>query len=79
MLQLQPFKFTVVYKKGVYMYLADTLSRAPLNLLTSSNPQEGVFQCNSEDTGMFWVELETMKLDSLNMYPSSLKEIKAET
>ena len=30
MLQLQPFKFTVVCKKGKYMYLADTLSRAAL-------------------------------------------------
>ena len=29
MLQLQPFKFTVVYKKGKYMYLADTLSTEP--------------------------------------------------
>ena len=80
MLQLQPFKFTVVYKKGKYMYLADTLSRAALNLPTPSDPQEEVFQCNSEDAlEMFRVELETMELDSPDMYPSTLEEIKAET
>ena len=72
MLQLQPFKFTVVYKKGKYMYLADTLSRAALNLPTPSDPQKEVFQCNSED-----VELETMELVSPDMYPSTLEEIKS--
>ena len=80
MLQLQPFKFTVVYKKGKYMYLADTLSRAALNLPTPSDPQEEVFQCNSGDAlDMFRVELETMELDSPNMYPNTLEEIKPET
>ena len=81
MLQLQPFKFTVVYKKGKYMYLADTLSRAALNLPTPSDPQEEeVFQCISEDAlEMFRVELETMALDSPNTYPSTLEEIEAET
>ena len=79
-LQLQPFKFTVVYKKGKYMYLADTLSRAALSLPTPSDPQEEVFQCNSEDALiMFLVELETMELDSPDMYPSTLEEIKTET
>lgn len=62
------------------MYLADTLSRAALNLPTPSDPQEEVFQCNSEDAvEMFRVELETMELDSPDMYPSTLEEIKAET
>ena len=62
------------------MYLADTLSRTALNLPTPSDPQEEVFQCNSEDAQeMFRVELETMDLDSPNMYPSTLEEIKAET
>ena len=80
MLQLQPFKFTVLYKKGKYMYLADTLSRAALNLPTPSDPQEEVFQCISEDAPeMFREKLETMALDSSNMYPSTLEEIKAET
>ena len=80
MLQLQPFKFTVVYKKDKYMYLADTLSRAALNLPTPSVPREEVFQCNSEDAlEMFRVELEIMELDSPDMYPSTLEEIKAAT
>ena len=80
MLPLKPFKFTVVYMKGKYIYLADTLSRAALHLPTPSGPQEEVFQCTSEDAlEMFRVELETMALDSPNMYPSTLEEIKAET
>ena len=62
------------------MYLADTLLRAALNLPTPSDPQEEVFQCNSEDAlEVFRVELETMELDSPDMYPSTLEEIKAET
>ena len=62
------------------MYLADTLSRAALNLPTPSDPQEEVFQCNLEDAlEMCRVELETMELDSPDMYPSTLEEIKAET
>lgn len=79
-LEQQPFKFTVVYKKGKYMYLADTLLRAALNLPTPSDPQEEVFQCNSEDAlEMFRIQLETMELDSPDMYPSTLEEIKADT
>ena len=74
MLQLQPFKFTVVYK---YMYLADTLSRAALNLPTPSDPQKEVFQCNSENAlEKFRVELETMELDSPNMYPAPWRQLK---
>ena len=62
------------------MYLADTLSRAALNLPTPSDPQEEVFQCNSEDAlEMLRVELEIMELDSPDMYPSTLEEIKAAT
>ena len=62
------------------MYLADTLSRAALNLPTPSDPQKEVFHCNSEDAlEMFRVELETMELDSPDMYPSTLEEMKAET
>ena len=60
MLQLQPFKFTVVYKKGKYMYLADTLSRAALNCPTPSDPKEEVFQCDPENSQeVFRVELES--------------------
>ena len=62
------------------MYLANTLSRAALSLPTPSDPQEEVFQCNSEDAlVMFRVEVEAMELDSPDMYPSTLEEIKAET
>ena len=80
MLQLQPFKFTVVYKKGKYMYLADTLSRAALNCPTTSGPIEEVFQCDPENSQeVFRVELESLDLDSPEMYPSTIEEIKDET
>ena len=40
---VQPFKFTVVYKKkGKYLYLADTMSRAALNVPTPSHPHDEV-------------------------------------
>ena len=39
MLQLQPFKFTVVYKHGKHMYLADTLSRAALHFCPIRTPR----------------------------------------
>ena len=62
------------------MYLADTLSRVAMKLPSPSDPQEEVSQCNSEDAHeMFRVELETMELDTSDMYPSTLEEIKAET
>ena len=54
--------------------------KSRLELPYTSDPQEEMFQCNSEDAlEMFRVELEIMKLDSPNMYPSTLEEIKAET
>ena len=80
MLQLQPFKFTVVYKKGKYMYLTDALSRAALNCPIPSGPKEEVFQCDPENSQeVFRVELESLDLDSPEMYPSTIEEIKVET
>lgn len=53
-----------------------TLSRAALNRLTPSGPQEEVFQCDSQDSQeMLKVELES--IDSPEMYPSTIEEIKA--
>ena len=79
MLQLQPFKFTVVYKKGKYTYLADTLSIAALNCPTPSGPQEEVFQCDPGDSQeVFRVELESLDLDSPEMYPGTIEELKVE-
>ena len=80
MLQLQPFKFTVVYKKGKNMYLADTLSRAALTKPSPSGPQEEVFMCVTDGfQEAFRIELETLELDTPEMYPSTLEEIKAAT
>ena len=62
------------------MYLADTLSRAALNQSAPSGPQEEVFQCEPGDPPeMFRVELETLELDSSDMYPSTLQGINVET
>ena len=50
--------------------------KSRLELSYTSDPQEEMFQCNSEDAPeLFRVELEIMKLD----FPSNLEEIKAET
>ena len=67
-LQLQPFKLTVVYKKGKYMYLADTSLRAALKHPAPYGTQEEVFQCYSGDTQeLFGAELESLELDSPEM------------
>ena len=80
MLELQPFKFTVVYKRGKYMYLADTLSRAALNQRTPFDKKEEVFQCRTGDTqDLVRVELENLQLDSSEMCANTLARIKEET
>ena len=80
MLQLQSFKFTVVYKKGKYMYLADTLSRAALKQPAPSGTQEEVFQCYSGDTQeLLRAELESLELNSPEMQSSTLEEIRVAT
>ena len=62
------------------MYLADTLSRAALNRPSSSDPHKEVFQCDLEDSQeVFRVELESLDLDSPEMYPNTIEEIKVET
>ena len=62
------------------MYLADTLSRAALNRPSPSDPHEEVFQCDLEDSQeVFRVELESLDLDSPEMYPNTIEEIKVET
>ena len=79
MLQLQLFKFTVVKKKGKYMYLADAWSRATLTKRCPPGPQE-VFMCVTDGfQEAFRIELETLELDTLEMYPSTLEEIKTAT
>ena len=62
------------------MYLADTLSRATLNIPAPLDLQEEVFPCNSEDAlNMFQVELETMELESpflpLKLQSTMLKKL----
>ena len=80
MLQLQPFTFTVVYKKGKYVYLTDTFSRAALTKPSPSDPQEEVFMCVTDGfQEAFRIELETLELDTPEMYPSTLEGIKAAT
>ena len=62
------------------MYLADTLSRAALKQPAPSGTQEEVFQCYLGDTKeLFSAELDFLELDSLEMQPSTLEEIRVAT
>ena len=40
MLRLQRYTFQLIYKKGKHMYLADTLSRAPLKTTEQHSNEE---------------------------------------
>ena len=62
------------------MYLADTLSRAVLKQPAPSGTQEEVFQCYLGDTKeLFSAELDFLELDSLEMQPTTLEEIRVAT
>ena len=62
------------------MYLADTLSKAALKQPAPSGTQEEVFQCYSGDAQeLFRAELESLELDSPEIQPSTLEEIRVAT
>lgn len=44
LLRLQCYDISLVYKKGKYMYLADTLSRAPYMLISQSTTENDTFE-----------------------------------
>ena len=52
MIQLQKYKLNVMYKRHVYMYIANTLSRAYLSILNLVNEEDEEFIQNIENVEM---------------------------
>jgi len=69
-MRLQRWSFVVSYKKGTQQIIADTLSRAPLPLLSSANLSE---------EHIFRVELETMALDNSGISSVTLGNLREQT
>ena len=69
-MRLQRWSFVVSYKKGTQQIIADTLSRAPLPLLSTANlSREHIFR----------VELETMALDNSGISSVTLENLWEQT
>ena len=67
---VQRWSFLVSYKKGTQQIIADTLSRAPLPLLSTANLLgEHIFR----------VELETMALDNSGISSVTLENLREQT
>ena len=70
-LRLQRYKPNVVYKEGISLVLADTLSRAPLTVLNSATPS---------DFEVFRVEMKgTMEQPNLGSISKTTKELQITT
>jgi hypothetical protein len=67
LLRLQKYNFSVIYKPGTSMYVADFLSRAPLKVTDSK----------TDDALIFQTELEHVNnLDNINITDDRIKEVK---
>lgn len=76
-LRLQSYDIRVEYKKGATVYLADTLSRAYLNV---SETQREPCDVRAVKEQVFSAELEQLKHDEdLNVLPRKLRELRKET
>ena len=76
-LRLQSYDIRVEYKKGAMMYLADTLSRAYLNVSPTNREPCDVRAVKEQ---IFSAELEQLKHDEdLNVLPRKLKKLREET
>ena len=71
MLKLQRYQFTVRYKKGKELYVADTLSRAAVTGHPSSTAKQ---ECE-----VFRLEIAEMDLEPNQVTPDTLKRIRRET
>ena len=69
-MRLQQWSFVVSYKKGTQQIIADTLSRAPLPLLSTAN---------LSGEHIFRVELETMALDNSGISSVTLENLREQT
>ena len=70
MLKLQRYQFTVSYKKGKELYVADTLSRAAVNDPTLVDIQQ---------VEVFRIELAEMNLKPSQVTADTLQRIRTET
>ncbi|PFX22499.1 Receptor-type tyrosine-protein phosphatase F [Stylophora pistillata] len=73
MLRLQNYEFTVQYKKGKELFVADTLSRASLNGGTQSPSRM------TQDCDVFRVNLTQMDLSPNLVKPGTMNQIRKET
>ena len=71
MLKLQRYQFTVQYKKGKELYVADTLSHAAVTVQPSSTAKQ---ECK-----VFRLEIAEMDLKPNQVTPDTLKPIQQET
>ena len=71
MLKLQRYQFTVRYKKGKELYVADTLSRAAVTDQPSSTAKQ---ECE-----VFRLEIAEMDLEPNRVTPDTLQRIRRET
>ena len=71
MLKLQRYQFTVQYKKGKELYVANTLSHAAVTVQPSSTAKQ---ECK-----VFRLEIAEMDLEPNRVTPDTLKPIRQET
>ena len=71
MLKLQRYQFTVQYKKGKELYIADTLSRAPVT--------DQPISTDKQECEVFRVEMAEMEFEPNQVTPDTLQRIRRET
>ena len=71
MLRLQKYTFQLIYKKGKHMYLADTLSRAPLKTTEQHSNEEASFEVMSVQ------HISSSRLDELRDHTARDKDLQA--
>ena len=71
MLKLQRYQFTVRYKKGKELYIADTLSRAPVT--------DQPISTDKQECEVFRLEMAEMEFEPNQVTPDTLQRIRRET
>ena len=71
MLKLQRYQFTVRYKKGKELYIADTLSRAPVT--------DQPISTDKQECEVFRLEMAEMEVEPDQVTPDTLQRIRRET
>ena len=79
MLKLQKYQFTVRYKKGKELYVADTLSRAAARPSRATVTDPDHTFAGKQECEVFRLELEEMDLTPNRVTADTLKRIRQET